>query len=300
MKNTLIRLALIGGLATAVIVATGAFFSDTETSIGNTLVAGAIDLKVDNTSYYNGVFNQATSWGLTDLNEQNRFFDFRDLKPGDFGEDTISLHVDNNDAWLCADVTLTSNDDVNCTEPELADDLACLEPNGDNTDGDLAGRVNFIWWADDGDNVFESDETLLQPAGNMGLLGVGNTTIVTLADSQSNIWNPGLSPSPFPGGLTDYIGKGWCFGTFTMTPVEQDGPIVDINPADGIPDNGPDSGRGAGYTCDGSSENNAAQTDSMTADISFRAEQARNNANFLCNPLPSPSPSPSPEPSPSG
>ena len=34
--------------------ATGAFFSDTETSQGNTFTAGAIDLLVDNESYYNG------------------------------------------------------------------------------------------------------------------------------------------------------------------------------------------------------------------------------------------------------
>ena len=45
-----------------VIGATGAFFSDTETSTGNTFTAGAIDLGVDNESYYNGAFNEETSW----------------------------------------------------------------------------------------------------------------------------------------------------------------------------------------------------------------------------------------------
>ena len=109
MKNTLIRLALIGGLATAVVAATGAFFSDTETSAGNTLVAGAIDLKVDNTCYYNGQActngfwggveaNGACSctWESKDLDENDLFFDLTDIKPGDWEEDTISLTVQDN------------------------------------------------------------------------------------------------------------------------------------------------------------------------------------------------------------
>jgi hypothetical protein len=87
-----------------VVGATGAFFSDTELSSGNTFAAGALDLKVDNHSYYNGneckevtpgVFQWAgnalfpvpgtpcdVSWNLTDLTVQ-KFFDFLDLKPGD-------------------------------------------------------------------------------------------------------------------------------------------------------------------------------------------------------------------------
>lgn len=278
MKNILTRLAIVGSVAALAIGATSAFFSDTETSTGNVLSAGSIDLQIDNSSYYNGVFNQGTSWLQKDLDGE-LFFNFLDLKPGDYGEDTISVHVDDNPSWVCADVKLTSNDDVDCTEPELVDDPNCVV-NGDNTDGDLAQRVNFIWWADDGDNVFEEGETLLQPAGNMSQLGVGNTATVTLVDSQTNIWSPGPSPSPFAGLQTAYVGKAWCFGSFTTNALAQDGPVVDVN-LDGIPDNGPDQ-RGAGFTCDGALETNAAQTDSMTADIAFRAVQARNNPTFVC------------------
>ena len=100
--------------------ATGAFFSDSEVSSGNTFAAGAIDLKIDNTSYYNNIFSTSTSWTLTDLTIQ-KFFNFLDLKPGDRGEDTISLHVNTNDAYLCANVKLTSNDDNGLTEPEALD-----------------------------------------------------------------------------------------------------------------------------------------------------------------------------------
>ena len=45
---------MIAVVAIIAVGATGAFFSDTETSTGNTFAAGAIDLGVDNTSYYNG------------------------------------------------------------------------------------------------------------------------------------------------------------------------------------------------------------------------------------------------------
>ena len=35
-------------------------------------------------------------------------------------EDTISIHTQ-NDAWVCMDLTLTSDDDMSSTEPELGD-----------------------------------------------------------------------------------------------------------------------------------------------------------------------------------
>ena len=123
---------------------TGALFSDTETSTGNTFTAGAIDLLIDNESYYNGnvcantgteqdpvwvwqgnaLFPVpgtpcTTSFELSDL-DGLLFFNFLDLKPDDEGEDTISIHVQ-NDAWICMDLTLTSNDDNSSTEPELED-----------------------------------------------------------------------------------------------------------------------------------------------------------------------------------
>src|SRR3990167_9404282 len=119
-----------------------AFLSDTETSTGNTLVAGEVELGIDNHSFYNGVLNPGTTWRVDyDLsdNPPRQFFNFTDVKPGDWGEDTISLHVKDNEAWLCTDVTLTSNDDNGLTEPEAED--------GDDTSagtgaGELAQNIN--------------------------------------------------------------------------------------------------------------------------------------------------------------
>jgi predicted ribosomally synthesized peptide with SipW-like signal peptide len=39
-------------------------------------------------------------WGETDLTTET-FFNFDDVKPGDFGTNLISLHVNTNDAWSC-------------------------------------------------------------------------------------------------------------------------------------------------------------------------------------------------------
>ena len=59
----------------------------------------------------------------------HKFFNFYDVKPGDEGENTISIHLDTNPAWMCLDVEVTKNDDVDCNEPELLDDPTCNDPN---------------------------------------------------------------------------------------------------------------------------------------------------------------------------
>ncbi|MES2966750.1 MAG: hypothetical protein V4668_03110, partial [Patescibacteria group bacterium] len=195
-------------------------------------------------------------------------------KPADFGEDTISLHVDTNDAYLCADVTLTSNNDNSQTEPEG------LEDENDMTTGELAGLVNFLWWADDGDNVFEDDETIIDQ-GNFGQLGVGNSYPLTLADSDENIWT-GVG-GPVPGDETLYVGKAWCFGTMGTAPVAQDDGDNGRSPAG---NNGGTAASGepedGGLTCDGRLLGNESQTDSLTADVTFEAVQARNNPGYQC------------------
>ncbi len=267
MKKILLSLAMILFVGGAVVLGgTGSFFSDTETSTGNTFTAGAIDLKIDNHSYYNGDLNPDTTWELKDLTTVDKFFNFLDLKPGDVGEDTISLHVNNNDAYLCANVKLTSNDDNGLTEPE-----ALVDPSDGPGNGELASNVNFIWWADDGDNVLEDNEKVISQ-GPIGSLGLNGQMIVPLADSTTNIWTG--SPGPAPGAKDLYIGKAWCFGTITPAPLPQDGVNNLVTPAN----------TDGGVNCDGSLLNNSTQTDSLTADVQFTAVQARNNPSYTCTP----------------
>ncbi|MEP7162404.1 MAG: TasA family protein, partial [Candidatus Moraniibacteriota bacterium] len=182
-KKIIMSLSVIAAVAAVVVGGTKAFFSDTETSTGNTFTAGAIDLKVDSQQHYNGNIcvqntegpgyhwsGQAAypvagtscdgTWTETDLGAQ-KFFNFTDVKPGDSGENTISLHVINNDAWACADVNITKNNDVSSTEPELDGTGDVLEDGANNFDGELAQNLYFTAWADDGDNVWEAGEPLL-------------------------------------------------------------------------------------------------------------------------------------------
>lgn len=298
MQRIIIGLVFIAG-AIGVIAsgATSAFFSDTEASTGNLFTAGAIDLKVDNESYYNmnkcapdssGAYVWqgtaaypvpgtpcTTSWALSDLANGLLFFNFNDLKPDDQGEDTISLHVNNNDAYACMDMMLTSNDDKSSTEPELA----TTDPQEDlnNTwDGELAQNIQMFWWADDGDNVYEQGEQALTPeVTTLYNLATSTPFSAALADTTHNAWAT-TTPGPLMGGKDYYIGKAWCFGTLTPNPVGQDG-LGKTDPNT----NGPQV-RGTGVTCDGTALGNITQTDGTTLDLAFRVVQARNNPNFSC------------------
>lgn len=282
MKRILLSIASLAFAGTVLATATSAFFSDTETSVANTFSAGAVDLLVDNESYATNdqgilVESPETSWSLTNLTT-HKFFNFLDLKPSDWGEDTISLHVVDNDAYLCAEVTLTSNEENGINEPEALAGDADQGPG----QGELAPLVNFVWWADDGDNVFENTETIISQ-GPIGALALNDPFTVALADSAENIWE---GSGPVDGGQTYYIGKGWCFGDITLDPrVDDNGQIAERGPtedADLI--TGGIQPRGAGFTCNGDALGNESQTDTLTADVSFSAVQARNNDGFLCVP----------------
>lgn len=247
--------------------ATGAFFSDTETSTGNTFAAGDIDLRIDNTSYVTNaagvlVASPANTWTLADLTNQ-LFFSFADVKPGDIGEDTISIHPGSNDAYACmaADITATPDNGIN--EPEAdADDIT------DGVDGgELQDFLNFSFWEDDGDNVYETGEVLLPDLqGSADEIFDGGWN--TISDSNNG---PAL-----PGGSTTYVGKAWCFGTLTANGTIQDGNGSSTPLTRGT----------TGFTCNGAGDNNIAQTDGITVDVSFYAVQARNNGQFLCSSLP--------------
>src|SRR3989338_4239495 len=202
MKKILYSAGLIVFVAALALGATGAFFSDSETSTGNILTAGAIDLQIDNEGYVTSTT-------------------------------TLLLVASPNTTWTTRNLT--------------------------------------------DDNVLEEGENLL-PGGPLGNLAIGATTTVTLADSVSNIWTG--QGGPIPGASTRYIGKAWCFGTITPAPVAQDG-------SGNNGENGP-LDRGTGFICDGSLANNTAQTDSLTADVAFRAVQSRNNSRFLCTPSTAP------------
>jgi len=180
MKKILISLSIIVAVAAIVVGVTTAFFSDTETSTGNTFSAGSIDLILD----IDGVIKT----------DEAPIFNLTDMKPGDLGEKTISLTVNDNPACGFLSIDLTEDTDNTCTEPELLDEPACK----DSDPGELNDQVEFAVWKDDGDNVYEVGETIVAE---------GNLT------GDQN-WAIGeLSP------VTQYYGVGWCFGDWKVTQV---------------------------------------------------------------------------------
>jgi len=174
--NTKILVSLLVIGLTAIAIGgtmTGAFFSDSETSTQNTFAAGSIDLKVDSECSWNGLNctranDLNTYWGgipangrcdcnwtLKDLNTTDRFFNFSDIKPGDFGENTISLHVNSNNAWVCASVSNLTNAENNCTEPESQEDTTCDNPGLGQ--GELQNNLTLAIWRDTNcNNVLEA------------------------------------------------------------------------------------------------------------------------------------------------
>ena len=155
-KKIILSVSIVAIVAAAVIGATTAFFSDTEQSTGNTFTAGSLDLKVDSECTYNGVEQPGCTW-LTpkDLATGDLFFNYDDVKPGDTGEDTISLHVDTNDAYICAQISNLNTTERGCNEAEAEVDSSC--GTTDLVQGELQNYLKFTIWKDtDCDNVLDT------------------------------------------------------------------------------------------------------------------------------------------------
>lgn len=114
------------------------------------------------------------TWLPVNLGVQ-KFFNFADVKPGDSGEDTLSLHLNNNDAWLRLVIDGVTDTEGNpaCTEPELA-----AESNCPQTNGDLRSQMLFSVWFDgiEGttyacNNIQDSGEQTIIAAGPIDLAG---------------------------------------------------------------------------------------------------------------------------------
>ena len=288
MNKILVSAGVLVFMGTVAVGATGAFFSDTETSTGNTFTAGAIDLTVDNTQHYNNAVCVPTStgpagtWQLAQgattsidqypvigspcdgtwtnpvsLGPTFKFFNFGDVKPGDDGEDTVSLHVVNNPFYACADFVTTGNNENTRIDPEVKAGDLTDDPNG----GELAQHIEAFAWLDNGtsspnqvagDNIWQANEPQLFGPVTLANL-INSTTTITLADGGLNGGVP-LQPGPL-----SFIGINWCAGSTTIS-------------SPGV------------FTCSGATMGNDTQTDSATTTVSFRVIQSRNNSAFRCRP----------------
>lgn len=211
-KRIVLALGMMVFVAALLISSTGAFFSDSESSVGNVFTAGDIDLKIDSTATYNGNPVTNATWTQKDLVPQSdKFFNFNDVKPGDQGENTISVHVTSNDAWVCAMVSNLTNDDNGINEPESA---------VDSTDGTGNGELknSMIWtvWRDtNGDGIKDVGESVLASGHpSEGVLALYDTTTGT---------------GPLAGNTTGFIGVAWELPATVGNEVQTDSMTGDVS-----------------------------------------------------------------------
>ena len=266
--------------------------------MGNIFTAGSVDLMVDSEQHYNGnvCTNVATSgepiyqwvgessypvpgtlcngtWESKDLTIE-KFFNFDDLKPGDYGENTISLTVHDNDSYLCAYVENLENNDNGILEPESI---------VDSTDGIGGGELQdnifiTIWRDTDCDNIYdEGTPAVAEIPGYCRYLQDPSVD----ACRGSNTEEECIS-------YADY-GCGWIDAIPEVPAILAEEVLVSNVPING--NNGVwslDQLKGGEKTCIGVSweipeeTGNVIQTDSLSGDIRFYVEQVRNNPNFVC------------------
>lgn len=227
-KRVVLALGMIVVVSAILISGTGAFFSDSESSTGNVFTAGAIDLKVDSEQHYNNAVCEGGVWvvanptvpqypvegsecggtwgqdgdGLDIVNEQ--FFNFGDIKPGDEGENTISLHVVNNDAWVCADVSNLANDDNGLTEPE-----SLVDSTDGAGDGELQQTMLWKVWRDDGLDEFGHHIDGAVPGDNIYQDGEVVLTEGNPSEGSLSVYDSTTGTGPLVAGTTGYVGVAW-------------------------------------------------------------------------------------------
>jgi predicted ribosomally synthesized peptide with SipW-like signal peptide len=329
-KKILMSLGAIVMVAAVAISATGAFFNDTERSTGNTFSAGALDLRVDSTAHYNhmicvdtdedgfgdqwqpepGFFPEDVvpadhypqpgmecngTWTESDLIAdalQFRFFDLTDVKPGDVGEDTISLHVYDNDAWGCFLVDNVVDQDVTCNEPESeSSDPECSAEVPTPGAGELGAALTFDAWLDQGtipgfQNI-DAEGNAIDTSEDAGVQAPDPEEGDNLLNSEIEVlfWEnetiDQASEGPFD--LRDVLSTAYSA----------------LCSEEGNPTGADDYGTCQGLAVDGrmvgsttyyfglawnvpAEAGNEIQTDQLVTDMVFEAVQHRNNPDFQC------------------
>lgn len=171
--------------------------------------------------------------------DQNHLVELSDVKPGDSGEITFSLHNCGNPGYLWLDFLNLTGSENGMTEPEAAVD--------DDSDSELAGAVEVrLWYDEDCDNALDDDERRIYPEPGSDS---GYATVADLFDNAGTSIDGGrrieLDGQPYDDGSRELPGDGGtlCIGFEWRVP------------------------RGVG---------NEIQSDSLGFDIRCYTEQSRN------------------------
>ncbi|MFC7046612.1 SipW-dependent-type signal peptide-containing protein [Halobacteriaceae archaeon GCM10025711] len=275
-RNLLATMGAIGAGAALGGAGTMALFNDEEVFEDNRLVAGELDLKVDWQQEYHGAMDADVygtagrpyvnafpdddgdgkqdpirsrdwlaqkhylqSWkslstghneGGSGHREVERLFreqfadvpndvpapliDLRDVKPGDSGEVTFSLHIFDNPAYMWLFGDLKENLENGETEPESLVD----ETDG----GDLADAIMARLWYDDGDNVYQDGETVFAEGTLADVLDDLGSGIALDAEAETQ------GRQCYPNSTTQYVAFEWWLPLETGNEVQSDSVSFDL------------------------------------------------------------------------
>lgn len=223
-----------------------AYMSEKTGSTFGTFTTGGIDLKIDSKAWYNGQTVPSATWALKNLTPTaDKFFNYPDIKPGDFGCEVISMHVKKGEAWLCLDFKNLQSKENGINEPESQ-----VDPNG-SAKGELADNLQFFGWIDNGDNTYKPGERVI--------FGTSTKAASTVLNGKSYAVGDSKSGNSCRQNDSRYVGMCWCAGILTVN--AQTGKM----------------------SCDGTQLGNIAQTDTMTLDVGIRAISSTGDPKFLCN-----------------
>lgn len=170
MKRIAMSLMTIAAVVTLSVGATGAYFSDTETSVGNTFAAGTLDLNVDG--------------GNTNVVKFNVSNMAPDAQPT--GSWTLA-NVGSIGGYLDLENILVSNAENGCNEPETsAGDVTCATPGAGL--GELQNVVNLRLYNDvDKDGYWSTGDVMIYDGLTGGIASSYNQNIYIPAGGSVRI-----------------------------------------------------------------------------------------------------------------
>jgi predicted ribosomally synthesized peptide with SipW-like signal peptide len=138
--------------------------------------------------------NQCNLWDFKDLAQGDIFWNFDDVKPGDWGRNVISYHVYDNDAYMCTFLEKTDLENT-MTPPESPPDV-------EGPEGELSKYLDvFVWHDLNGNGIYEGEPVIAhEKFANM--------------DNWPIAQPPG---SPIKASTDNYIGVAWCFGVLGVS-----------------------------------------------------------------------------------
>lgn len=255
-RQVLLGTGAVGLASLGAGLGTSALFNDTESFQGNQLTAGTLDLVVEYyTASKRGSLTASDQGVVNGTQEATYSYTVTDVKPGDSGVLAFCPRVVTNDAWLWAGSETGLLDYENGqTEPEAevdpTDGGSLDTPNSGAGVGELGEAIEVtVSYAGsvsrDGDEVTCLDTRELNNPDGYTLADLAkDLTGGFLLDGDQDEASPDADPSPYPGSADAESQEGPCLCIEWELPVEV---------------------------------GNEVQSDSVSLDFSFVAEQARNN-----------------------